>query len=61
MQQQREAIVSLAGSVLGVVLGPIHRNLLGLFHPHTPQTLWNSGTADSRKLKLCLEFTTISR
>ena len=30
-------------SVLGTVLGPIHTTLLGLFHPRTPQTLWNSG------------------
>ena len=48
-------------SVLGTVLGPIHTTLLGLFHPRTPQPLWNSGGIDRRKLKLCLEFTTISR
>ena len=48
-------------SVLGTVLGPIHTTLLGLFHPRTPQPLWNRGGIDRRKLKACLEFTTISR
>ena len=53
--------VSSTVSVLGTVLGPIHTTLLGLFHPRTPQPLWNSGGIDRRKLKPCLEFTTISR
>ena len=50
----------MAVSVLGTVLGPIHTTLLGLFHPRIPQTLWNSGKIDRRKLEACLEFTTIS-
>ena len=53
--------VSSTVSVLGTVLGPIHTTLLGLFRPRTPQTLWNSGGIDRRKLQPCLEFTTISR
>ena len=52
---------NLTVSVLGTVLGPIHTTLLGLFHPRTPQPLWNRGGIDRRKLKACLEFTTISR
>ena len=52
--------MSLTVSVLGTVLGPIHTTLLGLFHPRIPQTLWNSGRIDRRKLEACLEFTTIS-
>ena len=42
-QQEEEGAVSSTVSVLKTVLGPIHTTLLGLFHPRSPQTLWNSG------------------
>ena len=53
--------MSSSVSVLGTVPGPIHTTLLGLFLPRSPPTLWNSGTADRRKLKPRLEFNTISK